>query len=72
MATAKERYVIALNILAKVGIDGNLHDEYAKAMSTLHGMQTFNELQPPPMPQQAVTEPQMTPEMGQNTPQIMV
>ena len=63
MATAKERYVIALNILAKVGIDGELHNEYAKAMSMLHGLQTYNELNPPPPPQAA-----MPPDTGQGVP----
>jgi hypothetical protein len=64
MATATERYKIALNILARVGIDGNLHDEYARAMSTLHGLQTYNEMNVPQTPQDIISPP-----MGNNATQ---
>lgn len=51
MATASERYKIALNILSRVGIDGNLHDEYAKAMSGINRFDSYNQMQAnAPMP----------------------
>jgi hypothetical protein len=74
MATAQEQYRIAQNILARVGIDGNLISEHAKAMATLHGMQTMNEMNVPQSPQatmsgqpdQSTTQPLNTPTMPQN------
>ena len=47
--TAQERYRIALNILSRVGIDGDLQGEFAKAMATLHGFESMNDMAPPPM-----------------------
>ncbi len=80
MASAQDNYRIALNVLARVGIDGDLVGEYSKAMAMLHGLDSYNQMQPPPMPQQIPQEqppvPEqggtMPPEMGQNTPQTMV
>jgi len=76
MATARERRDIFYNVLARVGMDGDVLGEYAKVMSTLNGLQTYNELNPPqpPIPQnlppqganQPVSAP-MTPETGQST-----
>lgn len=68
MATAQEQYRIAQNILARIGIDGDLISEHAKAMSTIHGMQTYQELNPP---QAIPQEPQsmMSGQAGQNMPQ---
>ena len=71
MASASERYKIALNILARVGIDGNLHDEYARAMSTLNGLQTYNELNPPAPPVQNMAQgTQNAPVMEGNSPEM--
>lgn len=57
MATAEETYKIALNILARVGITGDVVAEHAKAMSELNKFQTFNEMNPPQMPQAPITDP---------------
>jgi len=75
MATAKERLAIFENILARVGVDGDVLGEYSKALSTLNGMQTFQEMQPPiPNAQniapQGENEPMdntNSPEMGEST-----
>lgn len=46
MPNAKERLTIFENLLAKHGIE-NVLREYGKAMSTLNGLQTYQELTPP-------------------------
>jgi len=58
MATSRERLKIFENIIARVGLDGDVLGEYSKAMSMLNGMQTYQELNPP-----------ITPDMGQVAPQ---
>ena len=73
MATAKERRDIMYNVIARVGLDGPVLSEYAKAINTLNGLQTYSEINPPPIPQNippeqslgAVSEP-AAPEMGGN------
>jgi hypothetical protein len=50
MATAKERLKIFENIIARVGVDGDVLGEYSKAMSSLNGLQTFQEMTPPITP----------------------
>lgn len=50
MATAKERQKILFNVIARVGMDGDVLGEFAKAMSSLNGLQTFNEVNPPMPP----------------------
>ena len=50
MATARERRDIFYNIIARVGLDGPVLEEYSKAMSTLNGLRTYNELNPPMPP----------------------
>jgi len=59
MATAKERLSILENVIARVGLDGNVLEEYSKAMSTLNGLQTQMEMNPPmpPQPQMGASEP---------------
>lgn len=53
MATSRERLSIFENIIARVGLDGPVLEEYSKAMSTLNGLQTMTEMMPPPtMPPQ--------------------
>ena len=74
MATARERRDIFYNIIARVGMDGDVLGEFSKAMSTLNGMQTYNELnppQPPNMPpeQSGMPPTDTQPEMGLGTPQ---
>jgi len=73
MATAKERRDIMYNVIARVGLDGDVLGEYAKAINTLNNLQTFNEMNPP-MPQNLPPEQplgadtgQVAPEMGQST-----
>lgn len=43
--TAEERYNIALNIFARVGVDGDVIGEFAKAMSRLNAFSTMEEMQ---------------------------
>ncbi len=62
MANAQERLKVFENIIARVGLDGPVLEEYSKAMSTLNGLQTMTEMTPPPMPPQGQN---MT-----NTPQL--
>jgi len=57
MATAKERRDIMYNVIARVGLDGDVLGEYSKAMSSLNKLKTYNELNPP--------QP-TTPTIGQN------
>ena len=56
--TNQEQYKIALNILARVGIDGNLQEEHARAISALNGYQSLMEMTPPmPIPQPSTVLP---------------
>jgi hypothetical protein len=50
MATAQDRLKILQNIVAKVGLDGDLVGEYSRAMSMLNGFNSYQAMQPPPMP----------------------
>ena len=50
MASAKERLRIFENIMARVGADGPVLEEYSKAMSTLNGLQTMQDMAPPIAP----------------------
>jgi hypothetical protein len=73
MASATERLKIFENIIARVGLDGDVLGEYSKAMSMINGMQTYNELNPPQnmasvAPQTALNDTQLPP-MGQSTTQ---
>ena len=54
---AKERLTIFENIVARVGIDGDVLGEYSKAMSGINGLQTYNELNPPMASNEAVSAP---------------
>ena len=66
MLSAVERLKIFENIRARVGSDADVLGEYAKAMSTLNGMQTMSEMMPPPpMPPQGQNMAN-TPPLGQN------
>jgi hypothetical protein len=50
MASAKERLRIFENVIARVGLDGDVLGEYSKAMSALNGLQTYNEMNSPVLP----------------------
>ncbi len=65
MATAKERYQIALNVLARTGLNGDFLGEYSKAISTLNGFQTMQDMQNTPM---TPPEAPNNPDMGLNQP----
>ena len=77
MATARERLKIFENVIARVGLDGDVLGEYSKAMSSLNGLQTYTELNPPQPSLQTPQAPintQATPsavpqESGLNVPQ---
>lgn len=62
--TAGDRYKIALNIVAKMGLDHpQFITEYSKAVSFTQGMDSYNAMQA----QQMITPPSVTqPPMGQN------
>jgi len=75
MATAKERRDIFYNVIARVGLDGDVMGEYSKAMNALNNLKTYNEMNPP-IPQNLPPEGglgtntgQITPKMGLNTAQ---
>jgi len=84
MANAGERLKIFENVVARVGLDGDVIGEYARAMSALNGLQTYNELNPPMAPSQAPQAPmsgqpmmgatsgEMPANVPQNTPTGMV
>lgn len=66
MANAKERLTVFENIIARVGLDGDVIGEYAKALSAINGMQTMSEIAPPPiMPPQGQNMAN-TPQLGQS------
>ena len=72
MASAAERLKIIENVIARVGLDGDVLGEYSRAMSALNNLQTFNEMNPPiPQnlpPEQPMSSPQgeLLPPKGQN------
>ena len=67
MATAKDRLTIFENVIARVGIDGDVLGEYSKALLNLNGMQSFAEMTPPvpPAPPVDNTLPAEQPPMEQ-------
>ena len=73
--TRKELYTIGLNVFSRVGATGDFIGEFSKAMSTLNGMQTYNELNPPIPPNMPPEQsgmpptPSTQPDMGLNAPQ---
>ena len=65
MASAKERLKVFENIIARVGLDGDVLGEYAKAVSTLNGFQSYTEMNPPVItPQQSTVLPTNQPPEG--------
>ena len=79
--TAKERYKLAQVVLSKVGANGDLYGELAKAMTLYDQMSSLKDQianTPPPipgnLPPQGANEPvseAIPPEMGQSTDQGM-
>jgi hypothetical protein len=69
--SAVDDYTIALNILSRVGLDGDLISEFGKAKAITHQIKTYNELQPLPMtPQSTISgQPDQSTAQPQN-PQI--
>jgi len=73
MASAAERLKIIENVIARVGLDGDVLGEYSRAMSALNGLQTFSEMNPPAPENLPPQQPlggdtgALGAEMGQNT-----
>ena len=68
--TAQERLSVLHNIIAKVGVDGDLAGEFSKAMSMLNGFNSYQAINPP-VPQITPTDNTggiISPEMGQSMP----
>lgn len=74
--TANDQYKVALNIIARVGMNGDIIGEFSKAMSTINGlssqeqmvnMQNMAQNTPTASPQPAGGT--MSPEAGQSMPQ---
>ena len=57
---ARERLTIFENVIARVGIDGDVLGEYSKAMARMNGFQSAMEMTPPPM------TPNLPPEQPNN------
>jgi len=76
MGQAREKLRIFENVMARVGLGGDFLGEYFKALSTVNGLQTYNEMNPPTAPLQSTqapigsetTPPPTSPESGLNTP----
>jgi hypothetical protein len=59
---ATDRFKILLNIIAKVGIEGDVIGELSRTMAGLNGMESMTAMQaqqpmPPQMPNEAVSAP---------------
>ena len=57
MANAGDKLRIFENVMARVGLNGDFLGEYFKALSTVNGLQTYNELNPPQAPLQTPQAP---------------
>jgi hypothetical protein len=55
---AKDRLAILENVIAKVGIDGDVLGEYTRSLATLNGMESMRATMPPMMPQTSPMEAQ--------------
>lgn len=60
MSTATDRYRLINNIVARVGIDGDIIGELARVESIINGIEQ-GKMMPPPMPSEP-TEPTMSPQ----------
>jgi hypothetical protein len=65
--TAQERLKIAENIVARVGLDGDIMGEFARAMAGLNEFDSFQQMAPPP--QQPMGGVPNIAENGDNMPQ---
>jgi hypothetical protein len=70
---ASDKLAIFENVLARVGMEGDILREYHKAISSLNGFTSYQEMQPPPMPQNTAVpsanmpvSPTISPAMGNN------
>lgn len=74
--TAEEKYKIALNIVARVGVEGNVMGEFAKAMAGINSMSSQEQManmqkmaQNTPITPNQPIEGTIPPEAGQGMPQ---
>jgi hypothetical protein len=73
--SATDDYKLALNLLAKVGMNGDLIGEFGKAKAMQHQFQSMKEMNntfaPPTTPQPSPTpvEPQIRSDQGVTTPE---
>jgi hypothetical protein len=76
MGQGRDRLRIFENVMARVGLSGDFIGEYFKALSSLNGLQTYNELNPPQPPinpnlstqgQNGAISAPISPEMGEST-----
>jgi hypothetical protein len=69
MASAADKIRVFENVMARVGLDGNFLEEYFKGLSTINGMQTMTEMNPPmpPQPQMGTSAP-LSPQNGTMSP----
>lgn len=58
MGQGKDRLRIFENVMGRVGLSGDFLGEYFRALSSLNGLQTYSELNPPTS---------ITPPIDQNT-----
>ena len=64
--TAEERYNIALNIVSRVGVEGDVIGEFSKAMSRLNAFSTMDEMETQGL--SAGLQPQTQPPMMEQPP----
>jgi hypothetical protein len=64
MGKSEEKLRIFENVMARVGLSGDFLGEYFKALSTLNGLQTYSEMNPPMPPVSQNTA--ITPPIDQN------
>ena len=71
--TSKERLAIFENILAKVGIDGDVLGEYTRTLAMMNGLNSMKDVQNmqnlPVQPPLGAVSPTNTPPVGMSTPQ---
>ena len=81
MATAKERLTIFENVIARIGLDGDVLGEYSRAMSMLNNLKSYQELMPqqptiqdvqPPQPTEPTPAAPTNPTEGMATPQEQI
>lgn len=62
MASTQDKLKIFENVLARIGLGGDVLSEYTKALSALNGLDTMSQMQPPmpstPTTDQTLNQPQ--------------